>query len=86
MKMYDNTWVYFLECSARCFGVICLFAQKSSASVTEISLVNTIIKWETQHRPYIEQLEIRALRLAKGDLVPTVGFMPRKTCAGAWAT
>lgn len=35
----------------------------------EISLVNTIMKWETQHRPYIEQLETRALRLAKGDLM-----------------
>ena len=35
----------------------------------EISLVEAIMKWETQHRPHIEQLETRALRLAKGDLM-----------------
>ena len=33
-----------------------------------IPLVDTIMNWETHHRSYIEQLETRAFRLAKGDL------------------
>ncbi|KAJ6041556.1 uncharacterized protein N7446_010562 [Penicillium canescens] len=42
---------------------------KGYPKTSEISLVDAIMKWETQHRPHIEQLETRALRLAKGDLM-----------------
>ncbi|GLI82207.1 hypothetical protein PoHVEF18_010616 [Penicillium ochrochloron] len=42
---------------------------KGYPKTSEISLVDEIMKWETQHRPHIEQLETRALRLAKGDLM-----------------
>ncbi|KAJ6036016.1 hypothetical protein N7540_000295 [Penicillium herquei] len=34
----------------------------------EISLVDAIMSWETQYRPFIEQLETRVLRLGQGDL------------------
>lgn len=42
---------------------------KGYPKTSEISLVDAIMKWETQHRPHIEQLETRVLRLAKGDLM-----------------
>jgi hypothetical protein len=42
---------------------------KGYPKTSKISLVDAIMKWETQHRPHIEQLETRALRLAKGDLM-----------------
>ncbi|KXL49178.1 MAG: hypothetical protein FE78DRAFT_534645 [Acidomyces sp. 'richmondensis'] len=41
---------------------------KGYPKTSEVSLVDTIMKWETQYRPHIEQLETRVLRLAKGDL------------------
>ncbi|KAJ5713148.1 uncharacterized protein N7483_010329 [Penicillium malachiteum] len=34
----------------------------------EISLVDATMSWETQYRPFIEQLETRVLRLGQGDL------------------
>ncbi|KAJ5471967.1 hypothetical protein N7539_008536 [Penicillium diatomitis] len=42
---------------------------KEYPKTSKISLVDAITKWEAQHRPYIEQLETRALELAKGDLI-----------------
>jgi hypothetical protein len=42
---------------------------KGYPKTSEISLVDAIMKWETQHRAHIEQLETRALRLAKGDVM-----------------
>ncbi|KAJ5117563.1 hypothetical protein N7448_011195 [Penicillium atrosanguineum] len=42
---------------------------KGYPKTSVISLVDAIKNWETQYRPHIEQLEIRALRLGKGDLV-----------------
>lgn len=42
---------------------------KGYPKTSKISLVDAVMKWETQHRPHIEQLETRALRLAKGDLM-----------------
>ncbi|KAJ5471915.1 hypothetical protein N7539_008484 [Penicillium diatomitis] len=41
---------------------------KGYPKTSEISLVDAIKRWETQYRPYIEQLETRVLRLGKGDL------------------
>ncbi|OKP13738.1 hypothetical protein PENSUB_581 [Penicillium subrubescens] len=40
---------------------------KGYPKTSRIPLVDVVMKWETQHRPHIEQLETRALRLAKGD-------------------
>jgi hypothetical protein len=34
----------------------------------KISLVDAVMPWETQYRPFIEQLETRVLRLGQGDL------------------
>lgn len=42
---------------------------KAYPKTSEMSLVDAIKKWETQYRPYIEQLETRVLRLGKGDLM-----------------
>ncbi|KAJ5654958.1 hypothetical protein N7490_001961 [Penicillium lividum] len=41
---------------------------KGYPKTAEISLVDTIMSWETQYRPYIEQLETRVFRLEQGDL------------------
>lgn len=41
---------------------------KGYPKTAEISLVDTIMSWETQYRPFIEQLETRVLRLEQGDL------------------
>ncbi|KAJ5460929.1 uncharacterized protein N7458_002481 [Penicillium daleae] len=40
---------------------------KGYPKTSEISLVDAILKWQTEYRPHIEQLETRALRLGKGD-------------------
>lgn len=42
---------------------------KGYPKTSEISLVDAMMKWETQYRPHIEQLETRALELAKGDFM-----------------
>ncbi|KAJ5111726.1 hypothetical protein NUU61_001356 [Penicillium alfredii] len=42
---------------------------KGYPKTSEISLVDAMMKWEAQHRPHIEQLETRALKLAKGDFM-----------------
>lgn len=41
---------------------------KGYPRTSAISLVDTIMNWETHHRSYIEQLETRAFRAAEGDL------------------
>ncbi|KAJ5543711.1 hypothetical protein N7513_007219 [Penicillium frequentans] len=41
---------------------------KGYPKTAEISLVDTIMSWETQYRPFIEQLETRVFRLEQGDL------------------
>ncbi|KAJ5938358.1 hypothetical protein N7466_001492 [Penicillium verhagenii] len=41
---------------------------KGYPKTAEISLVDTIMSWETQYRPFIEQLETRVLRLERGDM------------------
>ncbi|KAJ5640348.1 uncharacterized protein N7484_008210 [Penicillium longicatenatum] len=42
-----------------------LFQMRESA---EVSLMDAIMSWETQYRPFIEQLETRVLSFAEGDL------------------
>ncbi|KAJ6021264.1 hypothetical protein N7540_006768 [Penicillium herquei] len=41
---------------------------RSYPKTAEISLVDATMSWETQYRPFIEQLETRVLRLGQGDL------------------
>ncbi|KAJ5559593.1 hypothetical protein N7513_001992 [Penicillium frequentans] len=41
---------------------------KGYPKTAEISLVDAIMSWETQYRPFIEQLETRVFRLGQGDL------------------
>ncbi|KAJ5555971.1 hypothetical protein N7513_003613 [Penicillium frequentans] len=41
---------------------------KGYPKTAEISLVDTIMSWETQYRPFIEQLETCVFRLGQGDL------------------
>ncbi|KAJ5982539.1 hypothetical protein N7451_012639 [Penicillium sp. IBT 35674x] len=42
----------------------------------EVSLVDTVTLWENQYRPFIDQLESRALRLGQGDLARLCDLEP----------
>ncbi|OKP09344.1 hypothetical protein PENSUB_5316, partial [Penicillium subrubescens] len=41
---------------------------KGYSKMSEISLVDEVMRWEAHYRPHIEQPETRVLRLGKGDL------------------